>query len=98
MQIVLLKDWHMSKDEMTRRAIASSNIVINLIGSSLETRNFSFEDIHTDWPKKLAQMVAENPKTGGFVDSWPVGFVICELWGLVTEGSGSTSAQTLDLR
>jgi NADH dehydrogenase (ubiquinone) 1 alpha subcomplex subunit 9 len=62
---VLLKDWHMSKDEMTRKAIASSNIVINLIGSSLETRNFSFEDIHTDWPKKLAGMVAENAKTGG---------------------------------
>ena len=66
-QIVLLRDWHINNDEMTRAAIRSSNIVVNLIGSSLETRNFSWEDIHTEWPKKLAQMVADNPKTGMFV-------------------------------
>jgi hypothetical protein len=49
---------------MTRNAIRSSNIVVNLIGSSLETRNFSFDDIHAAWPEKLAKMCAENPKTG----------------------------------
>lgn len=62
-QIVLLRDWHINNDEMTRAAIRSSNIVINLIGGSLETRNFSFEDIHTAWPEKLAKMVADNAKT-----------------------------------
>lgn len=62
-QIVLLRDWHMHNDEMTRDAIRSSNIVVNLVGASLETRNFSFEDVHTAWPAKLAKMAAENGKT-----------------------------------
>jgi lipase chaperone LimK len=54
----------MQNDEMTRDAIRSSNIVVNLVGASLETRNFSFEDVHTAWPAKLAKMAAENGKTG----------------------------------
>jgi NADH dehydrogenase (ubiquinone) 1 alpha subcomplex subunit 9 len=63
--VVLLRDWHLRDDDATRAAIARSNVVINLVGSSLETRNFSFEEIHTEWPEKLAKMVAESPKAGG---------------------------------
>lgn len=79
-QIVLLRDWHINNDEMTKAAIRSSNIVINLIGGSLETRNFSFEDIHTAWPEKLAKMVADNAKTGGgawCVCVWVVFGLLC---------------------
>lgn len=60
-QIVLLKDWHLNNDEMTEYAIKRSNIVINLIGNALETRNFSFEDVHTAWPARLAQIAKESP-------------------------------------
>lgn len=59
-QIVLLKDWHLNNDEMTEYAIKRSNIVINLIGNALETRNFSFEDVHTAWPARLAQIAKES--------------------------------------
>lgn len=71
-----MRDWHIHNDEMTRDAIRSSNIVVNLIGASLETRNFSFEDVHSAWPAKLAKMVADNGKAG-----------VC--WLAVERGGGS---------
>jgi hypothetical protein len=52
----------MSNDDMTRYAMSRSNIVINLIGASLETMNFSFEDVHSAWPEKLSKMAAESGK------------------------------------
>lgn len=61
LQIVLLKDWHLNNDAMTEFAIKRSNIVINLVGSSLETRNFSFDDAHAAWPARLAQIASQNP-------------------------------------
>uniref|UniRef100_A0A383VU92 NAD-dependent epimerase/dehydratase domain-containing protein n=1 Tax=Tetradesmus obliquus TaxID=3088 RepID=A0A383VU92_TETOB len=61
-QIVLLKGWHLNDDDMTRQAISRSNIVVNLIGSTLETRNFSFDDVHAAWPARLAAMAKETPK------------------------------------
>lgn len=62
MQIVLLKGWHIDNDEMTRETISRSNIVVNLIGSTLETRNFSFDDVHAAWPARLAAMAKDTPK------------------------------------
>jgi hypothetical protein len=62
LQIVLLKGWHINNDEMTRDAISRSNIVVNLIGSTLETRNFSFDDVHAAWPARLAAMAKDSPK------------------------------------
>lgn len=40
-QIVLLKDFHLRDDDAVRKAISKSNVVINLIGSRRETRNFT---------------------------------------------------------
>jgi hypothetical protein len=59
---VLLKGWHINNDEMTRDTISRSNIVINLIGSTLETRNFTFDDVHAAWPARLAAMAKEAPQ------------------------------------
>jgi hypothetical protein len=64
LQVVLLKGWHINDDEMTRQAISRSNIVVNLIGSTLETRNFSFDDVHAAWPARLAAMAKETPQVG----------------------------------
>lgn len=61
-QIVLLKGWHLDDEDMTRAAIARSNIVINLVGATEETRNFSFADVHEAWPARLAAAVADAPR------------------------------------
>jgi hypothetical protein len=73
-QIVLLKGWHINNDDMTRQAISRSNIVVNLIGSTLETRNFSFDDVHAAWPARLAAMAKEAPKVRP-----PAGAAVCGL-------------------
>lgn len=44
-QVTLLRDWHISDDEYTRQAIAKSDIVVNLVGAHMETRNFTFEQV-----------------------------------------------------
>jgi len=35
--------------------------VINLIGATYETRNYSFDDVHATWPAHLAALAKENP-------------------------------------
>jgi NADH dehydrogenase (ubiquinone) 1 alpha subcomplex subunit 9 len=34
-------------------------VVVNLIGASLPTRNFSLEAVNTEWPARLARMAAD---------------------------------------
>lgn len=43
--VVPLGDFDFSEDAI-RRAIARSNVVINLTGAHQETWNYSFEDVH----------------------------------------------------
>lgn len=47
--------------DFVRQAISRSSVVINLIGTSRETWNFSFEDVHTVFPQMVAEVAAENP-------------------------------------
>ncbi|KIY95832.1 NADH dehydrogenase (ubiquinone) 1 alpha subcomplex 9 [Monoraphidium neglectum] len=60
-QVVIIKEWSMGDDEMTRYALSRSQIVINLIGANYETRNFSYDDVHATWPRHLAQLAKESP-------------------------------------
>jgi len=66
-QIALVKDWSLHNDDLTEYAISRSNIVINLVGSYMETRNFTFDDIHHKWPAKLAKICAKSPLLERFV-------------------------------
>ena len=48
------------KDEDSiRRAVAHSNIVINLIGRGVETSNFSYEDVNITGPQTIARICKE---------------------------------------
>ena len=58
-QIVPLRNFHLRDDGAAAAAIARSNIVINLVGTTRETRNFSFDDVHSDWPRRLAKLAAD---------------------------------------
>lgn len=60
-QIVPIKDFDLRNDEQVQYAIHRSNVIVNLIGASKETMNFSFEDVHTEWPARLAKFAAASP-------------------------------------
>ena len=54
-QMVLLSDFNIRSDDEIRRAISRSNVVVNCIGMRLETKNFTFQDVHVDFPTRLAK-------------------------------------------
>ena len=43
-------------EESIRRAVARSNIVINLVGRGIETKNFSYKDVNVTGPAKIAKV------------------------------------------
>ncbi len=56
-QIVLLPEMDIRDDDLIKKAISRSNVVINCVGMRLETMNWSFEEVHVDFPKRLAKYV-----------------------------------------
>eukprot|EP00479_Gromia_sphaerica_P003918 TRINITY_DN14657_c0_g1_i1.p1 TRINITY_DN14657_c0_g1~~TRINITY_DN14657_c0_g1_i1.p1 ORF type:complete len:69 (-),score=17.63 TRINITY_DN14657_c0_g1_i1:66-272(-) len=40
--------------DLLRKSLRGSNIVINLLGETFETKNFSYEDIHVNATKAIA--------------------------------------------
>jgi NADH dehydrogenase (ubiquinone) 1 alpha subcomplex subunit 9 len=59
-QVVPVREFKVRDDEAIRRAVARSNVVINLLGVDKETMNFSFEDVHIDAAARVARISAEN--------------------------------------
>ncbi|KXZ51581.1 hypothetical protein GPECTOR_12g544 [Gonium pectorale] len=59
-QIVLLPELDIRDDEQIKRAISRSNVIVNCVGMRLQTMNWSFEDVHIDFPKRLAKIAAES--------------------------------------
>ena len=58
-QVVALRDWRLRDDDATRRALEKATVVVNLIGQSVETRNFTYEQVHAEWPALLAELALE---------------------------------------
>ena len=56
-QIVNL-DYSIRDDDAIKFAVERSNVVVNMIGREWETRNFSFEDVHVNFPARLAEICA----------------------------------------
>ena len=57
-QIINL-DYSIKDDDQIKYAVARSNVVVNMVGREWETRNFSFEDVHVDFPTRLARICKE---------------------------------------
>lgn len=53
-QIVFVPQFDIRDDALVKKAISRSNVIINLIGQRTETMNYKYEEVHADWPKKLA--------------------------------------------
>merc|ERR1719347_2005515 len=56
---VLFTPMELTDDDSIRRAISHSNIVINLIGRTWETSNFSYEDVNIIGPQRIARLCKE---------------------------------------
>jgi len=56
---VLFTPLELKDEDSIRRAVAHSNIVINLLGRTWETRNYSFEDVNITGPQRIAKVCKE---------------------------------------
>ncbi|XP_028910194.1 NADH dehydrogenase [ubiquinone] 1 alpha subcomplex subunit 9, mitochondrial isoform X2 [Ornithorhynchus anatinus] len=56
---LLFMEWNARDKESIRRALAHSNVVINLIGRDWETKNFDFDDVFVKIPQSIAQLAKE---------------------------------------
>jgi len=56
---VLFCPYELMDEETIRRAVARSNIVINLVGRGIETKNFSYKDVNVTGPQKIAKICRE---------------------------------------
>jgi NADH dehydrogenase (ubiquinone) 1 alpha subcomplex subunit 9 len=54
-QIALLPELNIRDDDHLRKAISRSNVIVNCVGMRLETMNWTYEDVHVDFPKRLAK-------------------------------------------
>lgn len=57
---VLFCPMELKDEDSIRRAVAHSNIVINLIGRGTETRNYSYEDVNISGAQTIARICKEE--------------------------------------
>lgn len=51
----MMHHFDIRNDDAIRKAISRSNIIVNCVGMRLETMNWGFEDVHVDFPARLAK-------------------------------------------
>ncbi|BFZ15948.1 hypothetical protein BsWGS_18986 [Bradybaena similaris] len=56
---VLFFPFHLRDEEAIRKVVQYSNVVINLIGSNHETKNFNFRAVHVEGAQRLARIARE---------------------------------------
>jgi len=64
---VFLPKFSISDREQLMKAVSRSNIVINLVGSQVETWNFSFRDVHVEIAKRIAEAALKAPHLERFI-------------------------------
>ncbi|KAI4884380.1 hypothetical protein NFI96_011225 [Prochilodus magdalenae] len=56
---IIFMEWDARNKESIKRAIAHSNVVINLVGREWETSNYKFEDVFVTIPQQIAKASRE---------------------------------------
>lgn len=57
---VLFTPFDIRDEESIAKAVRYSNVVINLVGRDYETKNFKFNDVNVEGPRRIARWVASN--------------------------------------
>lgn len=52
---VLFTPFDIRDEESIAKAVQYSNVVINLIGRDYETKNFKYNDVHVEGPRRIAR-------------------------------------------
>lgn len=66
-QVVLLPEFDIRDEDAIKHAISRSNVVINCIGMRNETKNFTYKDVHIDFPTRLSKLVAKAGHVERFI-------------------------------
>ncbi|GMH38510.1 hypothetical protein BSKO_06394 [Bryopsis sp. KO-2023] len=66
-QIICLPDFDVRDESKIKHAISQSSVVINLMGAQLETWNFSYNDIHVEAARRVAQIAKASPLVERFI-------------------------------
>lgn len=66
-QVVMMPDFSIRDEEAVRRAISRSNLVVNMVGAGQETWNYGFEEVHIEWPARLARAIRDSGKVERFI-------------------------------
>ncbi|XP_008274666.1 NADH dehydrogenase [ubiquinone] 1 alpha subcomplex subunit 9, mitochondrial [Stegastes partitus] len=56
---IIFMEWDARDKDSIKQAMASSNVVINLVGREWETRNYRFEDVFVSIPQQIAKAARE---------------------------------------
>ena len=56
---IFYSHYHLKDENSLREAMKYSNIVVNTIGKENETRNFSFNEVHVEGPRRMARIARE---------------------------------------
>ncbi|XP_045175185.2 NADH dehydrogenase [ubiquinone] 1 alpha subcomplex subunit 9, mitochondrial-like [Mercenaria mercenaria] len=56
---ILFAEIDLRDEDSLRRAMQYSNVVINLIGNNIETKNFTFHDVHVTGAQTIARLAKE---------------------------------------
>ncbi|XP_068595058.1 NADH dehydrogenase [ubiquinone] 1 alpha subcomplex subunit 9, mitochondrial [Brachionichthys hirsutus] len=56
---IMFMEWDARNKDSIKRALEHSNVVINLVGSEWETRNYRFEDVFVSIPQQIAKATRE---------------------------------------
>ncbi|PAV59288.1 hypothetical protein WR25_18422 [Diploscapter pachys] len=56
---ILFSPFQLKDERSIRTAVQHSNVVVNLIGSTIQTKNYSFHETHVESTKRLARIAKE---------------------------------------
>lgn len=56
---VLFQQFDLRDEDLIRKSVKHSNVVINLIGRDWETPNFTFDEVHVEGARRLARISRE---------------------------------------
>ncbi|CAD5231093.1 unnamed protein product [Bursaphelenchus okinawaensis] len=56
---ILFYPWDLEDEESIRRSLKYSNVVVNMVGTRMETRRFKMADIHVKGARRIARIARE---------------------------------------